>query len=459
MQSNDLRYRLSELLISPIETLEIELKGWLDLRDNAEDKANFAKAALALANHGGGYIIIGLDEREEGAVESLNRPESLAGYRQDILNGIIQSFADPPFHVSSRLVKATSGPFSGSLFPIVSIPGGHGVPIRAKRSGPNGQKVENNAIYIRKAGPKSEVPLTSVEWDQLLGRCISNRRDELLDQIRRVISGSVSTSTASSEVAELDAWAADCLKNWQSLVDTLPADAPARCPNGYYWVAYRINGDLKSFPPAQFLEVLKRSVVRHTGWPPFWLPNPTEIAPYQSDGAVECWLGRKRQEREQSDPAHSDFWRISPRGFAFLLRGYLEDSLSPERHGALGRSIVPGQVFDLTLPVWRMGEVMLHAAQLSSNLSTETVSIDFLARFEGLSDRSLMSLEGSRDIWYERIARQNSIELKTTVEPGFVRSNLPEIIHQWLSPLYDLFAFYELPKSLVSEEIEKMKKY
>jgi hypothetical protein len=459
MQNNDPLNRLSDLLISPMESLELELKGWLDLRENADDKANFAKAALALANHGGGYIIIGLDERDDGAVEAPHRPENLGEYRQDLLNGIIQSYADPPFHVSSRLVTAPSGPLAGFTFPIVSIPGGHHVPVRAKRSGPNGQKVENNAIYIRKAGPKSEIPLTSVEWDQLLSRCMSNRRDELLDQIRGVISGAVSYSEASSEVTELEEWADACLKKWHSLSDTLPVNAASRCPRGYYWVAYRINGDLKSFPPAEFPEVLRRSVVRYTGWPPFWVPNPAEIAPYPSDGAVECWLGRQRLEREFSDPAHSDFWRISPKGFAFLLRGYLEDSLTPERHGGLGRSVVPGEVFDLTLPVWRMGEVMLHAEQLSRNLSDMPVSIDFLARFEGLSDRSLRSLEGSREIWSERIARQNSIELKTTVEPAFIKSNLPEIIHPWLSPLYSLFAFFELPMFLVSEELEKMKKH
>ena len=249
------------------------------------------------------------------------------------------------------------------------------------------------------------------------------------------------------------------MKHWQSLIEKLPSDAPARCPKGYFWVAYRINGDLKSLPSAEFVDLLRKSVVRHSGWPPFWVPNPVEIAPYQSDSAVECWHGRQRQEGEQSDPAHSDFWRISPKGFAFLLRGYQEDSLTPERHGALGRSVVPGQEFDLTIPVWRMGEVMLHAAQLSRNLTDVAVSIDFLARFEGLSDRSLKSLEGSREIWFERIARQNSIELKTTVEPAFIRSNLPEIIHPWLSPLYSLFAFYELPMLLVSEELEKMRKY
>lgn len=53
--------RLQDLLAYPREDLAIELKGWLDLRSE-EDKANLAHAILALANHGGGYIILGFQE-------------------------------------------------------------------------------------------------------------------------------------------------------------------------------------------------------------------------------------------------------------------------------------------------------------------------------------------------------------------------------------------------------------
>ena len=50
-----------DLLANPKESLDIEIKGWLDL-SASRDKATLAKAALALANHGGGLIILGLSE-------------------------------------------------------------------------------------------------------------------------------------------------------------------------------------------------------------------------------------------------------------------------------------------------------------------------------------------------------------------------------------------------------------
>lgn len=45
--------RWEDLLIDPREEVHREIKSWLDLSDN-DEKANLAKAMLALANSGGG---------------------------------------------------------------------------------------------------------------------------------------------------------------------------------------------------------------------------------------------------------------------------------------------------------------------------------------------------------------------------------------------------------------------
>lgn len=52
---------LQPLISEPREELGVEYKDWLDLKTN-EHKATLAKAAIALANHGGGFIVIGFAE-------------------------------------------------------------------------------------------------------------------------------------------------------------------------------------------------------------------------------------------------------------------------------------------------------------------------------------------------------------------------------------------------------------
>jgi predicted HTH transcriptional regulator len=53
--------QLQELVVHPREDLAIEIKGWLDL-SNVADKANLAQSLMAMANHGGGFILIGFTE-------------------------------------------------------------------------------------------------------------------------------------------------------------------------------------------------------------------------------------------------------------------------------------------------------------------------------------------------------------------------------------------------------------
>ena len=49
---------LQPLISEPREDLSVEYKSWLDLT-RKEHKATLAKVAIALTNHGGGFIVIG----------------------------------------------------------------------------------------------------------------------------------------------------------------------------------------------------------------------------------------------------------------------------------------------------------------------------------------------------------------------------------------------------------------
>ncbi len=444
--------RLRDLLIAPHEDLGLELKNWLDLRGNEDHKAVLAKAILALANHGGGFLIIGLDEANGVVSESAARPATFDSYDQDFINGIMQRYADPGFHCSVHIVANQQG----AQFPIVAVPGGHRVPIRARRAGPNGNIVEANAIYIRKPGPRSEIPLGAHEWDGLLARCFANRREEMFDQIRDLITGSVREVPAVAAPVVIDQWIERSLDRWSQLVADLPPGAGPRCPNGFYWYAYELEGTVRNPSLPQLPDLLRRSVVRHTGWPPFWYPTRPGIEPYPIEDIVECWLGGDPETAIQDrDPAHSDFWRISPTGLAFLLRGYQEDGAEIQRPGS--PIIEPGTQFDITLPVWRTGEALLHVASLARNLFEGPVTVTFVAHYAGLEGRQLTSMTGNRLVFGQHTSRQGSITLRTRVPAESIEANLPEVVHPLLTNLYGLFNFMELPMALVVEELARMR--
>jgi hypothetical protein len=446
-----IQQRLADLLVVPREDLDCEIKNWLDLKDSGDAKATFAKAVIALANHGGGFVVFGLVQTSTGFAEAEGRPVSLDSYSQDLLNGIVHSYCDPSLHCAVHFVAAPSG----ALYPVVTVPGGHRVPVRAKRASPDGKTVQNHAIYVRKPGPRSEVPQAAQEWDNLLNRCFQNRRDELFDQIRDLLSGVVPQELPPPTPDRLEEWIQRSRARWVHLTDTLPLGTGSRMPHGRYIFAYEIVGERKGISLSQLPALLRASVVRHTGWPPFWLPTRPGITPYVMDEAIECWIGGDAESLpDQRDAAHADFWRISPAGLTYLIRGYQEDSLG-DRQGR--QTYVPATAFDLTIPVWRLGEAMLHAERLASNLFEGQPTVKFVATYEGLAGRQLVTLDGRRTLFEGRVAKQDAIILTTHVSALAIGTNLPEIVHPFLEPLYALFDFFSLPVSLVSEELARMR--
>ncbi|NVJ14290.1 helix-turn-helix domain-containing protein [Myxococcus sp. AM010] len=440
----ELTRRLADLLRDPRETLEVELKGWLDITNNQEHRATLAKAIIAIANHGGGFVIIGFKNSEDGVTEAQGRPATLVTYTPDTVNSVVNYFIDPTFHCDMQIVTR---PGTELTYPVITIPGGHQAPIKAKRSGPGGQGIQLNTYYVRRPGPQSEQPQTGREWDTLIHRCISNARDNLLDRFRSILAGGASTPVE-TDLDRAAHWLDNSLARWRKVTEPLPPDHTARLQHGRYAVGYQIIGDIRPRQGTALLETLQRGVVKHTGWPPFWVPTKPEIAPYPFEGNAECWLGRNREGR---DPAHSDFWRASPQGQFFLIRGYEED-------GWKNSHTSPGTAFDITLPTWRTGEILLHAASMAQQFEDSQAQIIFIAEWTGLTNRELVSFGNRRRPLFESYrARQDLYRTSIAVQADQISDTLPELVDRIVRPLYELFDFFPLPATLVTEELMELR--
>ena len=161
---------LLPLLTTPAESLNVEYKGWLDLRNNDEHKAILAKAAIALANEGGGHIVLGIREQRPDLI-SEPCPAEIARYDQDTINQIVRRFATPAFQCTLTLV---THPVTGHEHAVVTVPGGFASPVISK-SGTAGRTILPHLCYMRKPGPESAPPETPADWDRLLAQCLRNR--------------------------------------------------------------------------------------------------------------------------------------------------------------------------------------------------------------------------------------------------------------------------------------------
>jgi hypothetical protein len=437
---------LQSLLATPSESLAVEYKSWLDL-SSAPGKAVLAKAAIAIANEGGGIVVLGMREGagDNGALGSVPRVAPIARYTQDDSNNAIGRFAEPQFHCG---LMFANHPATANEHAFIIVPGGMTVPVMSRR-GCEGV-IDARRCYVRKPGPRSEEPFNTEEWRGVMERCLHARRESMLDAIRIIVQGhggGLLVTPAAQEA--LSAFCGTARDRWVHLVGDLPNDDDARMPHGHYELAFELVGVQ---PAASLGELLRRMDearrTRHTGWGPFVSLTRQPFAPQPIEGNVEAWLGRPVEDRHLRSPAHCDFWRAHPDGQFFLLRGYDEDSI--ER-------VAPGSVTDITLPIWRVGEAMLFISRLARQYDVEDPEIFVKCRYSGLRGRSLNYLTPGRLFFDHRVAADDAAELQTRATATEIDENLVEVLQPMLAPLYEKFGFFELSRDSIRAEVERLR--
>ena len=433
--------QLQQLIETPSERLDVELKAWLNLSENGA-RGTLGKGLIALANHGGGVAIIGFDTDGNPAP---NRPITLAAYSQDSINDVVDRFAEPGFHCTVHRVTRTVDDLQ---YPVILVPGGHKVPIRSKRGAPNNEILADR-YYIRRPGPASEMPQGGHEWDELIRRCVRNNTDEIASLVRDVLEGRAPKAEAPPDIAaRLAQWDAASMSRWTALLEALPENSPARMPHGHYRVACAVDGMVLDLP--RLREVMQRAAQHLTGWPPWWWPTRNEIAPHIHQNTIECHI---TSHVLRADAAHSDFWRASTSGELFLIRGYIVDALTAD-----SRPVQPGTVFDLTLPVWRVGECLLFIQRFAEEAGAAESAVTVRCEWTGLQDRHLTVLSGQRMLFDDHTSHTNTYCATVTTPAERISAGLPEIVRELVHPLYALFDFFQPPATLYSEELGRMQR-
>ncbi|MEM9460685.1 MAG: hypothetical protein AAGF11_41330 [Myxococcota bacterium] len=254
-------------------------------------------------------------------------------------------------------------------------------------------------------------------------------------------------SFSTQTLQQLREWTQRSRAAFEAKVEVRPG-AHERYRHGIYSFAYQLDVRDSAYPLERLRETMWQ-VQGWTGWPPWWVPSNNNV-PYSADpGTLECWM--LAGEEMFPDPAHSDFWRASVSGRSYLLRGYEEDS-NPDR-------LEPGTRLSRSLPIWRTGEALNHAAQMAEKLSANASPIYFIARWEGIRGRRMISWPSHND--YLRTsegteAAQAQVESSVLTDREEIKLALPRVVERLARPLYD--AFLEEPDiTFIETHIDKMR--
>ena len=441
--------QLDGFVSHPREDIDVEYKSWLNL-SMAKDKATLAKAAIALANHGGGHVILGFQEVGQ-ALQSTKRPREVAEVTQDVVNAAIRRYAEPVFHCQVYNVAHQA---TGASHPVIRVPAGD-VPIVCKRDQVEAG-VSQYKIYVRKPGARSEEPHTAEEWQRLLDRCVWARREDMLDSIRSIVLGQAEEQDSlPNPQGALANFCTAAHERWAELTSALPDGSPARFPYGFYEMGFALIGAV----PAESLTKLKRRLdiaqrIKLSGWPHFLHMSVEGWKPRIHGDFIEAWVGRPIDGPVWNDPFHADFWRASADGKLYTIRGYIED-------GELGqqRGKAPGTEFSNAIPSIKVAEGLLFASRLSAEFEgVEQIAIR--CRFTGLEGRSLMLVDHPAPFTDIGPAiRDPEVTLTGQVTLQQVSGNLTEVIHRFVRPLYERFGFYQIPINHVQRMLQNLRRY
>jgi len=163
---------LAALVTAGSEDLHVEYKSWMDTSQN-EVRAKLAQHLAALANHGGGTLIFGVDDTTRKPQGSTTLDRTLFG--EDAISAIVKRYLEPPFQCQTAWTT-----YDGVEYPVVIVPSHGARPIIAKANGPQDDK--GRPVGIRQGA------ITSPEdWTALLDRCLSHRADLLANIMHRAL--------------------------------------------------------------------------------------------------------------------------------------------------------------------------------------------------------------------------------------------------------------------------------
>lgn len=425
---------LAQLLLSPREALDIELKNWLNPVDK-DDAAKIAKELLALANYGGGYLIFGFDDKS--LAPDLARPKNLDDYSVDKINAITKRFAEPSFHCD---VQHIAHPVSNEIFPIVIVPGRHRVPIRC-RKGHALNSVTDGAYYFRLPGPESGLARSSREWDDLFARCLFNRKDDLLDSIRSIISGFDEPSPSGNLQKDLNTWleesnfAAD--KRFEG---DCGSDISEYTQNGWWSIAYRILAPKAVTTVQDIVQAMEVSPGKML-YPPWDLAKAEQAhRRFDTDKTAE-WLLFETYSHWKS--AWTAYARASEDLQFYLTSGYAED---------VGESSVhpkPGTLFYTSNAIEFFFRTTQHASHVCKLLNLNDPQIVISIQWFGTNSRRLGGFWNGPDVFALKeisLPARSSVreQIQVTVGPQSLESletNFAEVV---LNPVQTVFRAFDV---------------
>ena len=242
---------------------------------------------------------------------------------------------------------------------------------------------------------------------------------------------------------------------------------PVSLENNHYVLSYSIvHSEQGVMPKRELLEALAQinREVRElvwTGWSMFYPFTRAEIAPQYrtegSDGSRDYFLETNLALDDLDfDITLADFWRVSPKGWATLVRAYREDRPGGENR-IIDQDRKPGTWLSPETPIRETAELVRHAYMFSKYFTSST-AIEFDCQWKGLKGRELKDFNPGVD-WRPGKVSQLDIRKTSGVWPiADLVNNWPNVVAKLSCPILEMFGFDFCSPDFVREMEKRFRK-
>jgi hypothetical protein len=449
---------LRGLLRDPRERLNVEHKAWIDPHA-PEGTAKIARAALALWNINGGYLIIGLDKHGKPAAKPPAEPHRM--FHQDVVQGIVKKHSAESFEVVVHHIEEAGAPFV-----VVVVPNGVRSPTAAKRDlfDAAGKKklVREHAVYVRTLHANNTVSTDEArhsDWPKLLDVCFENREADIGRFLRRHLTGPGLSTLQQALGASPGPGEPDVSAKLKAIEERgrahfeKAANGRLARPTGTFEVTVLVDGVAPvAYRAGQdFTNRVFAAQPQLTGWPA-WVDSrgfaKEEHRPYVLDDGWEALIVAMDDWSPQVD-----FWRMEPGAATFYRLALFPDDLEPTKRK-------PQTLFDMINPIWRVYDSInvVQAFAVALGYPKEETTLRFRFRWEGLEGRVLASWTDVRR-WFSSggfKCRQPEVVSEASMPLAASRSAQGEVTLQVLRPLYEVFAGFKINEQVVDEVAKEL---
>jgi Schlafen, AlbA_2 len=450
---------IQKLVEQPSESLTVELKNWVD-PDTDDGISKLVKAAIAMRNNNGGYVLIGFDNKTCQPIY-INVPSNVREiFHKDKIQGMVTKYASETFEVETHFPK-----IGKNEFPVIEIGSGLKYPVGTKRDHVVHGKfyIKQNRVYVRSLSSNNTPSTTEAtwkDWEPLCERCFDNREADIGRFMRRHIGGlnpellkdfavSIADGLQPAETLEenLKKFMEYGYERFQKRAKEREVDTEKF---GTWEVAAIIDGEIPQYSASDdLLRLIVSSNPNFTGWPSWIVLQSARDAgsePYVFDKAWESFILSPDLGWDLLD-----FWRIEPAGRFYLLEALDDDySGSP-------KAPEPFKAFDYRTPIIKVAEAIAVSISFAKAMGCdpEKTKLAYLFRWKKLNGRLLCSWQ--RPGTYFRRANtayDDEAWSEINIPLDTPNSALAQYVELATKPLFEVFNGYN-PDPPVIEELTR----